>query len=232
MTSPVLCNHVEGADPAAGRSVMDEVVGEVYLHDTAERPTFTVEMVAIIAVIAGARAGNLPVLLAAASTGEPSIPGSTTPFLGDAPRERAGPGADQDELRHRRLLPALAGELGHRARPDPHQHQPGLLPAPSAALVLAREPDRPQQHVRRRDRGGKPLAALPRDEGDRSQREHRQPVPRVEHRQQRRRVLAPLGRRGHVHPAAAPRRPVLGRNLDPRPLLARHLSDDQGFTAS
>ena len=58
----------------------DEVVGEIYLHDTRERLTFTVEMVAIIAVMAGARAEHLPVLLAVASTGEPSIPGSTTPF--------------------------------------------------------------------------------------------------------------------------------------------------------
>ncbi|MGA9885619.1 MAG: UGSC family (seleno)protein [Candidatus Acidiferrales bacterium] len=58
----------------------DEVVGEIYLHDTRERLKFTVEMVAIIAVMAGARAEHLPVILAVASTGQPSIPGSTTPF--------------------------------------------------------------------------------------------------------------------------------------------------------
>jgi hypothetical protein len=58
----------------------DEVVAEIFLHDTQEYLKFTVEMVAIIGVMAGARAEHLPVLLAVASTGHPSIPGSTTPF--------------------------------------------------------------------------------------------------------------------------------------------------------
>jgi hypothetical protein len=58
----------------------DEVVGEIFLHDTQEYLKFTVEMVAIIGVMAGARPEHLPVLLAVASTGQPSIPGSTTPF--------------------------------------------------------------------------------------------------------------------------------------------------------
>jgi hypothetical protein len=58
----------------------DEVVAEIYLHDTQENLKFTVEMVAIIGVMAGARPAHLPVLLAVASTGHPSIPGSTTPF--------------------------------------------------------------------------------------------------------------------------------------------------------
>jgi hypothetical protein len=58
----------------------DEVVTEIFLHDTQEYLKFTVEMVAIIGVMAGARAEHLPVLLAIASTGHPSIPGSTTPF--------------------------------------------------------------------------------------------------------------------------------------------------------
>jgi hypothetical protein len=58
----------------------DEVVAEIYLHDTQEHLEFTVEMVAIVGVMAGARPEHLPVLLAVASTGHPSIPGSTTPF--------------------------------------------------------------------------------------------------------------------------------------------------------
>jgi hypothetical protein len=58
----------------------DEVVGEILLFDTRERLTFTVETVAIIAVMAGARPEHLPVILAVASTRQPSIPGSTTPF--------------------------------------------------------------------------------------------------------------------------------------------------------
>jgi hypothetical protein len=58
----------------------DEVVTEIFLHDTQEYLQFTVEMVAIIAVMAGARPEHLPVILAVASTGHPSVPGSTTPF--------------------------------------------------------------------------------------------------------------------------------------------------------
>jgi len=58
----------------------DEVVAEIFLHDTQEYLKFTVEMVAIIGVMAGARPEHLSVLLAVASTGHPSIPGSTTPF--------------------------------------------------------------------------------------------------------------------------------------------------------
>ena len=58
----------------------DEVVAEIFLHDTQEYLQFTVEMVAIVGVMAGARPEHLPVLLAVASTGHPSIPGSTTPF--------------------------------------------------------------------------------------------------------------------------------------------------------
>jgi hypothetical protein len=58
----------------------DEVVGEVVLFDTKERVKFTVEMVAIVGVMAGARPEHLPVILAIASTTHPAIQPSTTPF--------------------------------------------------------------------------------------------------------------------------------------------------------
>ena len=58
----------------------DEIVTEIFLYDKKEYLKFTVEMVAIIGVMSGARPEHLPVLLAVASTGHPSIPGSTTPF--------------------------------------------------------------------------------------------------------------------------------------------------------
>jgi hypothetical protein len=58
----------------------DEVVAEIFLHDTHEYLKFTVEMVAIVAVMAGARPEHLPAILAVASTGHPSVVGSTTPF--------------------------------------------------------------------------------------------------------------------------------------------------------
>jgi hypothetical protein len=58
----------------------DEVVGEVPLSDAKQHVKFTVEMVAIVAVMAGARPEHLPVILAVASTTLPAITPSTTPF--------------------------------------------------------------------------------------------------------------------------------------------------------
>ena len=58
----------------------DEMVGEVFRFDTKERVKYTVANVAVIAVMAGARPEHLPVLLAIASTGQPAIMPSTTPF--------------------------------------------------------------------------------------------------------------------------------------------------------
>jgi hypothetical protein len=59
----------------------DEVVGQMTITTKRERGMeYTVEKVAINAVMAGARPAHLPVLLAIASTGEPSLPSSTTSF--------------------------------------------------------------------------------------------------------------------------------------------------------
>jgi hypothetical protein len=59
----------------------DEVVGQMTITTKRERGMeYTVEKVAINAVMAGARPEHLPVLLAIASTGEPSMPSSTTSF--------------------------------------------------------------------------------------------------------------------------------------------------------
>ncbi|MBO0722771.1 MAG: hypothetical protein J2P41_18245 [Blastocatellia bacterium] len=59
----------------------DEVVGQMTITTKRERGMeYTVEKVAINAVMAGARPEHLPVLLAIASSGEPSMPSSTTSF--------------------------------------------------------------------------------------------------------------------------------------------------------
>jgi hypothetical protein len=58
----------------------DKFVGKAYMIDTQENVRVTVEMVAILAVMAGARPEHLPVLLAIASTGQPAIQPSTLPF--------------------------------------------------------------------------------------------------------------------------------------------------------
>lgn len=58
----------------------DEVVAEVFLIDTKELIKPTVTNIAVIAVMAGAKPEHFPVILAIASTGEPSLRPSTTPF--------------------------------------------------------------------------------------------------------------------------------------------------------
>lgn len=59
----------------------DEVVGQMTITTKKERGMeYTVEKVAVNAVMAGARPEHLPVLLAIASTGEPALPSSTTSF--------------------------------------------------------------------------------------------------------------------------------------------------------
>jgi hypothetical protein len=58
----------------------DKLVGKAFMIDTQENLNITVEMVAIAAVMAGARPEQLPVLLAIASTGQPAIQPSTLPF--------------------------------------------------------------------------------------------------------------------------------------------------------
>ena len=58
----------------------DEVVGEVFKYDTKEILKNTVSDIAVIAVMAGARPEYFPVILAIASTKQPSFMPSTTPF--------------------------------------------------------------------------------------------------------------------------------------------------------
>lgn len=58
----------------------DKLVGKSLIVDTQETVLPTVEAVATAAVMAGARPEHLPVLLAVASTGQPSIQPSTLPF--------------------------------------------------------------------------------------------------------------------------------------------------------
>jgi len=58
----------------------DEVVGESFLIDTGELVKYTVSNIAVIAVMAGARPEYFPVILAIASTKQPSLMPSTTAF--------------------------------------------------------------------------------------------------------------------------------------------------------
>jgi len=58
----------------------DEVVGQMTVTTHQERLEYTVGKVAINAVMAGARPEHLPVILAIASSQQPSLPSSTTSF--------------------------------------------------------------------------------------------------------------------------------------------------------
>jgi len=58
----------------------DEVVGRMTVTHSQESTEYTVEKVAINAVMAGARPEHFPVILAIASTHEPAFPSSTTSF--------------------------------------------------------------------------------------------------------------------------------------------------------
>ncbi len=62
----------------------DEIVGQMAVAHRGEYTSYTVEKVAINAVMAGARPEHLPVILALASTGHPAFPSSTTSFAGMA----------------------------------------------------------------------------------------------------------------------------------------------------
>ena len=58
----------------------DEIVGMMSVTTHEERYEYTVEKVAVNAVMAGARPEHFPVILALAATQEPSMPSSTTSF--------------------------------------------------------------------------------------------------------------------------------------------------------
>jgi hypothetical protein len=58
----------------------EEVVGMMTVTTHQEKLEYTVEKVAVIAVMAGARPEHLPVILALAASQEPSMPSSTTSF--------------------------------------------------------------------------------------------------------------------------------------------------------
>ncbi|MDE3108635.1 MAG: hypothetical protein KGL02_01730 [Acidobacteriota bacterium] len=60
----------------------DEVVGQMAVAHRGEFTSYTVEKVAINAVMAGARPEHFPVILAIAATGQPAFPSSTTSFAG------------------------------------------------------------------------------------------------------------------------------------------------------
>ncbi|MGH9716477.1 MAG: hypothetical protein ACRD4R_07095 [Candidatus Acidiferrales bacterium] len=76
-TEERVAEMLEGTSHAPG-----EVVGQMSVAHRGEYTSYTVEKVAINAVMAGARPEHFPVILAIASTGHPAFPSSTTSFAG------------------------------------------------------------------------------------------------------------------------------------------------------
>ena len=72
-TEERVAEMLTGTDHAA-----DEIVGQMCVQTHQERLEYTVEKVAVIAVMAGARPEHFPVILALAASQEPSMPSSTT----------------------------------------------------------------------------------------------------------------------------------------------------------
>jgi hypothetical protein len=71
--------RVERMLTGTGRA-RDEIVGEMFLHDTSETLSYTVSDMAVVAVMAGAGPEHFPVILAVASTKQSALTPSTTPF--------------------------------------------------------------------------------------------------------------------------------------------------------
>ena len=71
--------RVEAMLAGTGRP-RDEVVGEIFNHDTKEQITYTVLDIAAVAVMAGARPEHFPVILATAAIKQSALTPSTTPF--------------------------------------------------------------------------------------------------------------------------------------------------------
>jgi hypothetical protein len=79
----VLPTEERVAEMLSGTSASpDELVGQMSVGHRGELNSYTIEKVAIAAVMAGARPEHLPVILAIAATKHPAFPSSTTSFAG------------------------------------------------------------------------------------------------------------------------------------------------------
>ncbi len=156
--------RVENMLTGTGRP-RDELVGEIFLHDTKEMLTYTVFDIAVVAVMAGARPEHLPVILAVAATKQSSLTPSTTPFgsmlLVNGPiRNEISMNSGLGGLQSRQ-----PGQRGHRQGLDPDVHMLGLRPAQGDPVELPGQRLSLQQHVFRRERRAERLGAVPRAEG-------------------------------------------------------------------
>ena len=173
---------------------------------------YTVEKVAVNAVMAGARPEYFPVILALAASRGVGARQHLELGLGDGRGERPDPPRDRHELRHRRDGPL---------QPRQRHHRPGLWPAvaePAGRLGarrdlhgLAGQQLHLQQPHLRRERGAQPLGAAPRAEGLQADRQHgehllRLPLDHVLPRPAREILARACARHAARHRSPSPRR--------------------------
>ena len=195
----------------------DEVVGRMRPTHFREAWEYTVEKVAVNAVMAGARPEYFPVILAMAASGV-SARGSTT-------SSAAAMAVVNGPIRHEIGMNAGIGAMG-AVQPRQRHDRPGLraaLPEPPGRLGaradlhgLAGQQLRLQQRHLRRERGAEPVGAVPRPARLQARRQRGQPLHRLPvdglHARAAREALArarpqPAARHGSAHSARARPRP-------------------------
>ena len=130
----VLPTEERVAEMLAGTSRKpDEVVGRMQPTKNRGLWSYTVEKVAVNAVMAGARPEYFPVILALAATGFSARGSSSSSAATHGDRQRPDPPRDRHELRHRR-----AGPLQPRQRHDRPRLQPAVA-EPAGRLGAGRD---------------------------------------------------------------------------------------------
>ena len=146
--------------PAASRTRWSGHMRSTHFREYWE---YTVEKVAVNAVMAGARPEYFPVILALAATGV-TARGSTIELGGGhGGGQRADPPRDRHERGHRRHGALQPRQRHHRPRLRPAlAERPGRLGARAHLHGLAGQQLRLQQRHLRRERGAQPVGAVPR----------------------------------------------------------------------
>ncbi len=153
----------------------DEVVGRMRPTQTQEDWEYTVEKVAVNAVMAGAEPSFFPVILALAATQETALHSSTSSFASMAVVN--GP------IRHEIGMNGGLGALGpfnhanasHRPRLQPPVSKPrGRRRSRDHLPRVSGQPSHVQRPLFPRERGEEPLGALPREQRLQTRRECRE----------------------------------------------------------
>ena len=165
-----------GGDAARQRAATpDEVVGRMRSTHFRESWEYTVEKVAVNAVMAGARPEYFPVILALAADRRDRAEQQLERDGSDGSGQRPDPRRDRDERGHRRDGPLQPRQCHHRPRLRPAvAESPGRLGAGHELHGQPGQQLRLQQRDLRRERGAEPVGAFPRPARLRAGRERGQ----------------------------------------------------------